>query len=104
MGGCDPQVVSLDHEIFRWRLEQNGLNMKYVWLEWDPGDIFKTTTNLIGQDQQGKTVNYGSVEITRTDKRWDLGEDIVDYCDPVFNGGDENSTGSVIYWIDQEWN
>jgi hypothetical protein len=104
LGGCDPQVVSLNHEVFRWRLEQNGLNMKYVWLEWDPGDIFKTTTNLIGQDEQGKTVNYGSVEITRTDKSIDLGERIVDYCDPVFNGGDENSTGSVIFWIDQEWN
>jgi hypothetical protein len=102
LGSCEPQMVQFDHDVFRWRPELNGLNMKYVWLEHDDGDERKITSNLTGRDKDGKAVNYGSVEITTTDKSDLLGEDIVDYCDPTSGGGDRNSTHSIIYYVDQE--
>jgi hypothetical protein len=102
LGSCEPQMVQFDHDVFRWRPELNGLNMKYVWLEHDSGDERTITSNLTGLDKDGKAVNYGSVEITTTDNSDLLGEDIVDYCDRTSGGGDRNSTHSIIYYIDQE--
>ncbi|MDR0558912.1 MAG: DUF3103 domain-containing protein [Prevotellaceae bacterium] len=105
LGKC-VTVKELNVPIMYWDLTNNGNFMKYVFIEEDGGSntSYKISYNNVYEEttvngQKTTTTTNASIDIPKENNDDIIGEAIVNFADPVLNGGTRYSTGLLEFWI-----
>ena len=93
-GNCFPVWRNINAEILTWDEDEIGNRMKYNWYEVDNSPIEKITLSA--------TVKFGPASVTGSaafninEKRLNLGDSYVEYCDNTDGNGTLYSPGTFI--------